>query len=41
MESSGSPQMVYCFGKKELDREIHKDLIKKLTVNIVGFNYTL
>lgn len=41
MESSVSSQMVYCFDKKELDREIDKDLIKKWTLIIVSFNYTL
>lgn len=33
--------MAYCFGKKELDSEIDKDLIMNLTVNSVSFNYTL
>lgn len=33
--------MAYCFGKKELDSEVDKDLIKNFTVNIVSFNYTL
>lgn len=40
MESSGSSQMVSCFDKKELDREIDKGLIKKRTLIIVCFNYT-
>lgn len=31
--------MVYCFGKKELDSEIDKDLIMNLIVNSVSFNY--
>lgn len=38
---SSATQMAYCFGKKELDSEIDKDLIMNLTVNSVSFNYTL